>query len=336
MEIDEPLPKVTEKVVPPRPPAKKKVVRRVIARLPKRLPEIVKRQATVSYYRKMHKGRLFTLAVRLGDASAPQDAPATRDGTLTVQPVVPGALVSPALADISAKPGSEVQFMVLPLCFGRLPNARVEFRSRGKTLERVPLKSKVARRRFVGFLLLLTIVLVGLIVWDRHVSRLEPFYQRVKEQPPPPPLIQEGAGGAGPRRQGGAGGMTLPPPPDLSKMPPTQYVPYWGGNAIDAWLEDKADSAQKRVDLDSHELSDVGILALKWVNDQKFGGQWTLDRKDRSVLVWTYSGWEVLRNFTMAEVYVAVFLLTLTVIAWILTGPSRAMRKSSAFEVAIP
>jgi hypothetical protein len=113
-------------------------------------------------------------------------------------------------------------------------------------------------------------------------------------------------------------------------------VPYWGANAIDAWLEDKADSAQKRVDLDSHELSDVGILALKWVNDQKFGGQWTLDRKDRSVLVWTYSGWEVLRNFTMAEVYVAVFLLTLTVIAWILTGPSRAMRKSSAFEVAIP
>jgi hypothetical protein len=351
----------------------KKIVRRVIARpaTPTRLPELVKRQASVSYYQRMLKGRLFTLEVRLDDASGPDDQSATREGTVTVQPVVPGALVSPALADISSNPGSVVSFSVMPLCYGKLPNARVELRSRGKSLDSIATPTKVGRRRLAGFLLLLTLLLVGLLIWDRHVQPLEPYFLEVIPQPEPPPLRQgptgdaagRGAGGdvqppaatteppqadqpttprprGGGGRPGGGGGgpsmPSLPPPPDLSKIAEPKWLPYRGENAIDRWLERESAVGKRKMETDSNELSDLVVVGLNSINQWKFGGNLANDGKDRSVFVWTYNGWEVLRNFSMAEVYVAAILITLTVIAWILTGPSRSRRRGNVVELSIP
>jgi hypothetical protein len=126
--------------------------------------ERVRRQPVISYYRRMLRGKLYPLDVTIGEEGAKR--PAAGQGgssatgpTIQVQPVVPGAQVSPPAADVATNPGSRVRFWVLPLNRGKLPDARVEFRDQGRLLSNEPLRMKSGTRRLAWFFLLLAIAL---------------------------------------------------------------------------------------------------------------------------------------------------------------------------------
>ena len=318
-------------------------IRRQIVRAVPREPEIVKRQATVTYFRKMRKGRLCAMIVRL-DERGGKDAPAaTREGTVIVEPIIPGSLVYPSRAEVSTQPGSEVRLTVLPLSYDKPKVARIEFRSRGKTNESMRLPVKVVRRRLACLLLFVTVVLTALLAWDRHISSFEPIYVHVvREAAPAIPPANQQRSTADPRppqgRPGTAEGIVQPPAgaPTASALKPPPEVPYRGEAAIEKWLEVESKRSSRNVTGD-YELRDVAVLGLDAIHGWKFGGGFLEDNdNDQSLLIWGYRGWAILRNIPMSEVYLCGFLLGLTVLAWYLQGPARARRRSAAFEVAIP
>jgi hypothetical protein len=120
----------------------------------------------------MLRGKLYPLVVKLQEEGAARSgsssaAPAAAGPTVQVQPVVPGALVTPATAEIATTPGSSARFWVLPLCRGKLNDARVDFHAQGRPVQSEPLKMKVVRRRLMWVLLFLAIALPCLIAYVR-------------------------------------------------------------------------------------------------------------------------------------------------------------------------
>jgi hypothetical protein len=318
-------------------------VRRQIIRAVPRQPELVQRQATVSYFRKLRKGRVCALTVKLDEASK-NAPPATREGTITVEPVIPGALVYPSHAELSTQPGSEYRFSVLPLCSGKLRPARVEFRARGKSLQSMPVKMKVVRRRLAWLLLFFTIIVTGLMVWDRHISPFEPMFVEVRHEQPAAsiPQNQPQQRRQGDPRGGGAAiasaeGLTPPPAVNASALTPPKELPLYGEAAIDGWIAHHARRSSSRWEYGGCEITDLAVLGLDAVHSWKFGGDWLEDdEKDKSVITWTYRGRSILYNLPMSEVCVGALLLSITALVWYVQGPARARRRSPAFEVSIP
>jgi outer membrane biosynthesis protein TonB len=103
----------------------------------------VRRKPVVRFHARMVLGKLYPLLVQLRDEGGKNTVAINGDGThggaVTVQPIIPGALVSPTAMDISTATGSEARFWVTPLALGKLRDARVELRTGHRILESVPL-----------------------------------------------------------------------------------------------------------------------------------------------------------------------------------------------------
>jgi hypothetical protein len=104
----------------------------------------VRRKPVVRFHSRMVRGRLYPLVVQLRDEDgrrpgATINGDGSHGGIVTVQPIIPGALVSPASVDLSTAPGSQAHFWVTALSIGRLRDARVEFRSGSRLLDSIPL-----------------------------------------------------------------------------------------------------------------------------------------------------------------------------------------------------
>ena len=135
--------------------------------------QVVTTRPVVTFYRRMLPKRLYPLTVRLspGAASAHEadefEAEQETGPKVTIEPVIPGSMVTPPRVEVRADSNEPVRFWVLPLCRGRLRDARVTFRtSRGETSD-IPLSMRVGSRRFAWFLLLLAIVVPLLILWQK-------------------------------------------------------------------------------------------------------------------------------------------------------------------------
>jgi len=123
-------------------------------------------ESVVSYYRKMFRGKVYPLTLRISGTGS-------NGPVVEVHPVIPGALVSPATVFASAKDGAKATFHVTPLASGKLPDARVEVRSRGRLLNEIPLKMKAKAGRGWLFKLfcLLTVLLPCLFYYHRYYDR---------------------------------------------------------------------------------------------------------------------------------------------------------------------
>jgi hypothetical protein len=271
--------------------------------------------------------KLRPLTVTLQDAAGKDAPPARSEGTLTVQPIIPGALVTPALADISTAPGSTARFTVLPLATGKLRDARVELRFRGKNVETTALSIKATRRCFAKCLFVLAILVTGLLAWDRHVSRWDPYYARedLEGFNPMPPNMQGTAGAAG---------AVLPPPPKEGEERGPKVIPYRGEKAIALRIADNYKSSSERWISGNAEIKDVFYVCVGTIDTWRFGGEWS-EGQDQSIFIWGYNLWQVLRNIPMAEVYVGVLLVGLAALVWFMTGASRSRATGRAFELAV-
>jgi hypothetical protein len=168
----------------------------------------------------MLPGRVYPLVVQFNeDPRAPGQRPGEA-ATVTAHPIIPGAQVMPAVAELSTAPGSSATFWVTPIVRrGRLPQARIEFRSQGKLLQTMPLRMKVARRWLTWLFVLLTIALpLGLAYLRANPSMWRAEITAYPDQKPPPGFEQgppEGVPGAQPP----AGG-TVPPGRPVDDMSP--------------------------------------------------------------------------------------------------------------------
>jgi hypothetical protein len=283
------------------------------------LPEVVQRKAVYSFGRRMLSRRLQSLVVTMQapDKNAP---PSGGEGIVTVQPVVPGALVTPALADVSTSPGSTVRFSVLPLVKGKLRDARVELRQRGRAVDSTPLPMKVTRRCFAKCFLLFAILITVLLAYDRHVTRWYPsFTYEMPTQFAPKPAAP------------GRGMPSLPPPPKPGEDPYIT-VTLKGEAAVSKWFELKtveADRAMKG----SAEVSHYVIYALGWIHSYKYGGD--EESSGDSLFILALRGWEFIRSVQMAEVYVGALLIGLALVVYFLSGASRGRKTSRLFDAAI-
>jgi len=74
-----------------------------------------------------------------GGAKAAINGDGSHGGSVTVLPVIPGAIVTPPSMEISTATGSEARFWVTPLALGKLRDARIELRTGSTIHETVPL-----------------------------------------------------------------------------------------------------------------------------------------------------------------------------------------------------
>ncbi len=245
----------------------------------------VRRQPTIFFYRKMIRGRLFPLTVRLGEegevAAADKnrvsqliDKPPPGGATVTVQPVIPGAQVTPAAAEVPVGAGSEYRFWVTPLAHGKLKEARVEFRSKGKLVESTDLTMKAKRRRFGWpfWLLLASSIAVPLLIAHlkehpnkyvfRHTSQVDIRPPQPGEPGGPAPFPVP-PGGPVPPVPGGPRPAPIPPPlqPPPQLPPPDDEVTYKDNNDNERTVTGKV------VDLRDGKLrvkKDSGFEEIEW------------------------------------------------------------------------
>lgn len=119
----------------------------------------VRRIPVIRFNARMLRGRVYPLVVQLrADKNSP-DGAGISGGTVTVHPIVPGALVTPQWQEMSTAAGSEARFYVTPVAIGKLREARVEFRSGNRILETVPLV-----RGLDWIILLVSLILTGPII----------------------------------------------------------------------------------------------------------------------------------------------------------------------------
>jgi hypothetical protein len=137
-------------------------------------PREYKYDLRVSYYSRMNLQRVYSLVVEVprGKGSVPADGPT--GATVTLRPVVPGALVVPAQLPLEvARPGARATFHVTPLVRGRLPEACVRVLMDGQPARELRTRMKVKTQRLAWLLLLLALVLPAALVYWTYVAPLQ-------------------------------------------------------------------------------------------------------------------------------------------------------------------
>lgn len=184
-------------------------------------PGVVRRQPVFYGYRRMKRGQMYPMTIKI-EAEGPGRATeaGAAEPLVTVQPVIPGAMVTPNTCDIQLQPGAEAVFSVLPMASGKLTGARVDILRQGRKLTTMNIPMRTQRGRFMTFMALLTLGLL-LLVW----SGWEPKYTQVTEQ-----LVA-----AGPRLS--PDGNPLPPDPNAKPEIQKVETKFEGAEAIEQFLK---------------------------------------------------------------------------------------------------
>jgi hypothetical protein len=189
----------------------------------------------VSYYATMKPQRVYPLVVEVsrGSGAAPADGPTGT--TVTLRPVVPGALVAPAELPLEvSRPGARATFHVTPVARGRLPEACVRVFHDGRPVQELRTRMTAKTQRTTWVLLLLALILPPLLA---HWAITDPLKGRVpivtrkalREEARAKEAAEkakdaEADKAAGPAKGGGGVPPPLPPPPPLDQ----KSDPYQG------------------------------------------------------------------------------------------------------------
>jgi hypothetical protein len=106
---------------------------------------------------------------------------------LTIQPIVPGAVVTPTSTELPLRSGGEAIFHVLPLVAGKIPEARVELVVTSRRFTNATLPMKANRGRLTRGMFLLTLLVTGLFAFMPFDS-WEPYRRPNRANPKLPPV----------------------------------------------------------------------------------------------------------------------------------------------------
>src|SRR5262249_26290928 len=110
-------------------------------------------QVVVRFLRPMKLQRVQRVVVQLHGYPRGRPFAEMDDVPVLVRLSIPGALVTPTEAPLDAtQPGSQTTFYVTPLARGRLRDAKVEVRQRGRLLQEIPLPVKGSSQRLTWVL----------------------------------------------------------------------------------------------------------------------------------------------------------------------------------------
>jgi len=185
----------------------------------------------VSYYATMKPQRVYPLVVEvLRGAAAADDRPT--GVSVTLRPVVAGALVAPAELPLEvSRPGARATFQVTPVAKGRLPEACVRVLHDGRQVQELRTRMTAKTQRTTWVLLLLALILPPLVV---HYVINEPLKGRVpvirKAAPEEPKPTKPGEGD----QQAGPPKMNLPAVPSPPPVKPPPDIPGRPGEILRA------------------------------------------------------------------------------------------------------
>jgi len=121
----------------------------------------LRRRTTVRYWTQMNPQRIFPLLVVLSKESIRKvviEGVAQVEGkqafairkenpVVTIEPHLPGCLVTPAALDVDVTPRLvESRFFVAPIVEGRIEDARIDIRYQGRVIDTVPLRVRVTKQ----------------------------------------------------------------------------------------------------------------------------------------------------------------------------------------------
>lgn len=301
---------------------------------------VVRRQPVIRYFRRARVGQVHSLQVRIeAEGAAGSRSGSEITGTepmVTIQPVIPGAIITPASADILLQPGSEANFSVLPLGHGRLRGARVDLSRQGRKLTSVDLPMRANRGRLVRFFVLLTIL--GLIIikypwkayWEYSIEKVTPAVVKEpapKEKTPDPAAPPEADG-------------NNPPKPDKDAPAPSGATPKLLGGTVDKknqMLKFEHDEAIRQyIDIHAGKLG-LGEKAAglakpvqDWTSFDFFiAGAFHI----KPGILWTYNGILTIRETPLGDMYFLGVMAGLTLIASVLTRPLQRRMPGPMLEV---
>jgi hypothetical protein len=151
----------------------------------------VRFQPLVHYFRRMRTGKLHRLVVKIepeGGAPSAATLGATTQTPVTIQPIIPGAIITPTMSEVPLRSGGEAVFYVMPLALGKLPEARLELVITGKRFTNAMLPMRANSGWLPRLLLVLTVMatLVFLAVpfygWEPYVSGNRSYYNEMAVQ----------------------------------------------------------------------------------------------------------------------------------------------------------
>lgn len=119
-----------------------------------------RRQPVVHGYRRLRVNELHHFQIRIESEGGRPPADLGNEPSVTVQPVIPGALVTPSSGEMPLQAGSEFSFAVLPLAVGKVRNARLDIIRSGRRLTSLALPMRVNRGNGARLILWLTLVLL--------------------------------------------------------------------------------------------------------------------------------------------------------------------------------
>jgi hypothetical protein len=165
----------------------------------------------IHYYSQMKVNRVYPLSVEVTGENAPS-------GRVQIRPVIPGALVTPAVCEMELNAGRSAQdFAVTPLVRGALKDARIGFYSAGRSLTEIPVRMRGVRQAWTWAFLVMAIALPAIVYsltscvdWSRAAGTpwtkpLPPQMARAADTPPEPvsPTAMGMRGGGGAEGRGG-------------------------------------------------------------------------------------------------------------------------------------
>jgi hypothetical protein len=151
-----------------------------------------------------------------------------------------------------------------------------------------------------------------------------------------PGAVRPGGGGVGPRMPGvvrpsqGGPGTVEPMNPDRGPNP-ILLVPYSGSEFIEKWLEREAG---KPTSLDEYDTRDFVVVGLYQLKGPSYFYREDPNQPPMTAVAEGYYWFDFARKMQLSEIYLALTLLTLTLIVGILQSPARGRKKGPVLELA--
>jgi hypothetical protein len=122
-----------------------------------------RRQPVVHGYRRLRVNELHQFQVRIEAEGGKAGGDIGNEPSVTVQAIIPGALVTPNSGEMPLQAGNEFTFAVLPLAVGKVRNARLDIIRGGRRLTSLALPMRVNRGNGARLLIWLTLLLVFVV-----------------------------------------------------------------------------------------------------------------------------------------------------------------------------
>jgi hypothetical protein len=142
-----------------------------------RTAAVVRRQPVYYGVRRLTRGRGYTFTVRIEAEKNAQTEVTGAEPLVTVQPIIPGAVVAPSTADVPLTPGSEAVFSLLPLAVGKVSGARIDILRQSRKLTSLKVPLRVSRGWFMTIMALIAILALLLVK-----SSWQPRYVMITER----------------------------------------------------------------------------------------------------------------------------------------------------------